>query len=136
MTPYESSTLRAPSTGWGVRAACSVSGVESTVFDLGTGGQVRLALFLCSVCTVSRECADAARAESADGVIRAGAFWEGGVASLLSEPEHGTRARYKRGCRCLVCRAAEAAYRRELRAAAGVSPPRPSHPPPRGPRPR
>jgi hypothetical protein len=28
---------------------------------------------------------------------------------------HGTRALYKRGCTCLLCRAAEAAYRGDLR---------------------
>jgi hypothetical protein len=30
-------------------------------------------------------------------------------------PEHGTRARYCRGCRCPDCRAANAAYDRALR---------------------
>lgn len=34
--------------------------------------------------------------------------------------DHGTRARYHRGCRCDQCRAANAAYDRELRARAGL----------------
>lgn len=40
---------------------------------------------------------------------------EGGVM-----PDHGTRARYHRGCRCEPCRGANAAYDRELRARAGL----------------
>lgn len=35
-------------------------------------------------------------------------------------PDHGTRARYSRGCRCELCRGANAAYDRELRARAGL----------------
>lgn len=35
-------------------------------------------------------------------------------------PDHGTRARYSRGCRCDQCRGANAAYDRELRARAGL----------------
>lgn len=31
------------------------------------------------------------------------------------EPDHGTRARYQRGCTCTPCKAAEAAYRANLR---------------------
>lgn len=31
------------------------------------------------------------------------------------EPAHGTRARYQRGCRCLTCRSANAAYESEYR---------------------
>lgn len=31
---------------------------------------------------------------------------------------HGSRRRYRHGCRCLLCRAAEAAYRAQYRAAA------------------
>jgi len=34
--------------------------------------------------------------------------------------EHGTRARYRRGCRCDSCRGANAAYDRKLRARAGL----------------
>ncbi|UVY83822.1 hypothetical protein NLU66_16670 [Brachybacterium sp. NBEC-018] len=34
--------------------------------------------------------------------------------------DHGTRARYCRGCRCGECRAANSAYDRELRARAGL----------------
>ena len=41
-------------------------------------------------------------------------------------PDHGTRARYCRGCRCDDCRAANSAYDRELRARAGLPDPRPT----------
>ena len=37
-------------------------------------------------------------------------------------PEHGTRARYVRGCRCQACRAANAAYQRGWRAAVSRHP--------------
>ena len=35
-------------------------------------------------------------------------------------PDHGTRARYSRVCRCDSCRGANAAYDRALRARAGL----------------
>lgn len=35
-------------------------------------------------------------------------------------PDHGTRRRYGRGCRCTPCRGANATYDRELRARAGL----------------
>ncbi|WP_193117065.1 hypothetical protein [Brachybacterium tyrofermentans] len=53
-------------------------------------------------------------------------------------PDHGTRRRYGRGCRCTPCRDANAAYGRELRARAGLPDPKPvrardlSAPPPQG----
>ena len=120
MTALSRQVVRSPSTGWGALAACAVSGVDGSVFDASPGrGQVRLALFLCSVCPVQAECAAAARSEAADGVIRAGALWEEGRAAALSGalPAHGTRARHRRGCRCLPCSDAESSYRRRLRAA-------------------
>lgn len=40
-------------------------------------------------------------------------------------PDHGTRARYHRGCRCDSCRGANAAYDRALRAKAGLPDPAP-----------
>ena len=40
-------------------------------------------------------------------------------------PDHGTRARYSRGCRCNDCRAANTAYDRTLRARAGLPDERP-----------
>lgn len=40
-------------------------------------------------------------------------------------PDHGTRARYSRGCRCNDCRAANTAYDRALRARAGLPDERP-----------
>lgn len=30
-------------------------------------------------------------------------------------PDHGTRCRYQAGCHCLLCKAAEATYRQQLR---------------------
>lgn len=41
-------------------------------------------------------------------------------------PDHGTRARYSRGCRCEPCRGANAAYDRALRAKAGLPDPKPA----------
>lgn len=41
-------------------------------------------------------------------------------------PDHGTRRRYTRGCRCTECRAANAAYDRALRARAGLPDPVPA----------
>lgn len=40
-------------------------------------------------------------------------------------PDHETRARYQRGCRCEPCRGANAAYDRALRAKAGLPDPAP-----------
>lgn len=40
-------------------------------------------------------------------------------------PDHGTRARYSRGCRCDECRVANTAYDRALRARAGLPDERP-----------
>jgi hypothetical protein len=39
----------------------------------------------------------------------------GGRRETDLEPDHGTRARYRRGCPCTPCRAAEATYRADLR---------------------
>lgn len=39
----------------------------------------------------------------------------GGRRDTDQEPAHGTRARYQKGCRCCLCRAAEAQYRASLR---------------------
>lgn len=39
---------------------------------------------------------------------------------MTAMPDHGTRARYSRGCRCTPCRDANAAYDRKLRARAGL----------------
>lgn len=39
----------------------------------------------------------------------------GGRRETDPEPSHGTRARYRKECRCCQCRAAEAAYRAALR---------------------
>jgi hypothetical protein len=35
---------------------------------------------------------------------------QGGRRATDPEPSHGTRVRYRRGCRCTACRAANAAY--------------------------
>lgn len=35
----------------------------------------------------------------------------------MTEPAHGTRARYRRGCRCLPCRSANAIYQQRYRLA-------------------
>ena len=138
MTAPSRQDVRSPSTGWGALAACTVSGVDGSVFDASPGtGQVRLALFLCSVCPVRAECAAAARSEAADGVIRAGALWEEGRAAELSGalPPHGTRTCYRRGCRCLPCMDAELSYRRGLSArparSAGSARPAPAEEPSR-----
>lgn len=48
---------------------------------------------------------------SPDPDRRAG--YRGGRRSV--DYDHGTRSLYQRGCRCLLCRAAEAAYRADLR---------------------
>lgn len=39
----------------------------------------------------------------------------GGRRQTDAEPDHGTRARYQAGCACTPCKAAEAAYRSDLR---------------------
>ena len=43
-------------------------------------------------------------------------------AAIQASSRHGSRARYKAGCRCDACRAANAAYQRTRREAGRIAP--------------
>jgi hypothetical protein len=106
-------------TGW-IRLAACRDGVDPRVFDLegASTRTVAVAAAACSRCPVVEECADAAAEEEANGVIRAGCGWRGGRPAPLPcvprsrRPVHGTRSRFRHGCRCAPCAAAEDAYQR------------------------
>jgi len=101
---------------WRQRAACRMPDVPVWIFfpGRGDGPTVEAAMTVCGRCAVRVECLET-HLDERDGI------WGGTTGQQRreirrkrgsKEPEHGTRRRYARGCKCDACRAANAAYGR------------------------
>ena len=99
-------------TRWDKSAECAT--VATEVFF--NPGHERLALAICADCPVRDACLSAALIEET-GVGRHGRHGiRGGQTPDERAAGHGTRANYKRGCRCADCREANAVESRRARA--------------------
>ena len=96
---------------WMTHANCA--GVDPAVMFPGEGGNVRPAKRICAGCTVRDECLRYALDTGVHFGVWGGTS-EGDRRRLRRGqprmPEHGTRRRYQRGCRCDDCREANADY--------------------------
>lgn len=109
---------------WHQDAACANETVDIW-FD---PGHERLALNICSACTVRSKCLAAAFDEERGLGSHARHGIRGGLTSIertnagtepsrtvLDDPvlAHGSRSLYRKGCRCAACTEAQAAYHRD-----------------------
>lgn len=107
------SSIKPPPGPWADRAKCR--GLDVDMFMPPRGDTNRHAVAVCNACPVKAECLDYALTAPVErhGVWGGTSERERCQLRIAKVPDHGTRPRYNRGCRCDECRAANAAYRRE-----------------------
>ena len=105
---------------WRTDAACRGADADLFFPDRGDNEAAAAAVAICAGCTVRAECLEEALSRPEPLGI-----WGGKTTVerryLRRErkrelPEHGTAARYGRGCRCEACRGAEAERKRPYQA--------------------